>query len=257
MRSISFLLLFTYCTALTLAFTPFSAAAADADYGQQRLEKALERETDIQDRIEDWSREKQELMHRILRLKSEADWHKYRTAKYQEYIRRKNKRIDKLKREKERVNSLSRELEPYLDRVVADLAAFVESDLAFLARERQRRLKTLRQALGSYDTNLSDKLGRVLQAMQIEADYGRSVEVHTDSVQRDGQKIRVQVLRLGRVAKFYRSPDGEYAGRWTRSSGEWVPIDPAYAQAIRKAIRMTRDQAPAQLVELPIKGERQ
>jgi hypothetical protein len=257
MRISCFLFLTAACACFLLSSSPPQAIAESPDGAQQRLEKALEREINIQKEIRDWSQKKQELLHRILRLKSEADWHKYRHAKYAEYIRRERKTIDKLERKKESIKALSRELEPYLDRVVAELAAFVESDLTFLPRERQRRIESLRETLGSFDASLSDKLRRVLQALQIEADYGRSVEVRTHTVQRDGKKIRVQVLRLGRVAKYYRSPDGAYAGRWTRSSGEWEPISPDYAQAIHKAVRMSRDQAPAQLVELPVEGAKQ
>lgn len=255
MRITCFLFTVAACACFLISFSPPRAFAESADGARQRLERALEREIDVQQEIEEWSQKKQELLHRILRLKSEADWHKYRTTKYKEYIRNQKETIAELQREKENIKRLSRKLEPYLDRVVADLAAFVESDLAFLPRERKNRIATLRDYLGSHDKSLSDKLGRVLQALQIEASYGRGVEVRPGTVEREGQKIRVQILRLGRVAKFYRSPDGEYAGRWTRSSGEWEPISTDYAKAIRKAVRMTRDETPAELVELPVKGE--
>ncbi|MEF8942559.1 MAG: DUF3450 domain-containing protein [Desulfohalobiaceae bacterium] len=256
MRITCFYFLLAACACFLVSFSPYPALAESPDGPRQHLEQALEREIDLQKEIQDWSQKKQELLHRILQLKSEADWHKYRTAKYREYIRNQKETIAGLVREKENMGALSRKLEPYLDRVVADLAAFVANDLDFLPRERENRIASLRDVLGSHDKSLSDKLGRVLQALQIEASYGRGVEARSATVKRDGREIRVQVLRLGRVAKFYRSPDGEYAGRWTRSSGEWEPISPDYAEAIHKAVRIARDETPAELVELPVKGEK-
>ena len=249
--SIPVLAAFLVCLAL---FAASHAPAREAEEPGEKLFEALQKEAEAQEKIREWSQEKQDLLSRILHLKSELDWHKYRTQKHQEYISHSKQNIRQLEERIRDIKKLRRELEPYLDEVVQELASFRDSDLPFLKREREERMDLLRRVMSDYDLSLSDKLHRVLQALQVEAKYGSEIDSGTQTVSRDGEEMSVRTLRLGRIAKFYTCPEAERAGRLNPESGEWEAIPSRHAKAIDKAIRMSRQEHPSDLVELPVKG---
>jgi hypothetical protein len=91
-----------------------------------------------------------------------------------------------------------------------------------------------------------------MEAWQIENDYGRTIEAYTDELVIDGNTREVDVLRIGRVALLYQTPDGQVSGSWDTQSGGWVEVDSSYRNAIRNGIRLARNQIGPDLLLLPI-----
>jgi hypothetical protein len=108
--------------------------------------------------------------------------------------------------------------------------------------------------MNNYHLSMSEKLRRVLEALQVEARYGRSTGVDTRTLRVEGQTLQVQVLRVGRIARFYRSLDGEQVGRWNEAEDTWQPLSRDYSRSIKKAIDMAQRKQAVDLVDLPIGG---
>ena len=94
---------------------------------------------------------------------------------------------------------------------------------------------------------------RILEAYQIEMDYGRTLEAYRDELDADGVSRTVDLVRVGRVGLYYQSLDGAQAGYWDRHARGWIDVDGADRLAIRQALRIARKQTAPELlrVQLP------
>ena len=81
------------------------------------------------------------------------------------------------------MDRLRQGLEPYLDEVIERLAGFIEQDLDFLTEERNMRLQFISDSVNDYHITMSEKLNRVLEALTVETEYGRSVEVIPETLE--------------------------------------------------------------------------
>ncbi|MCP4720537.1 MAG: DUF3450 domain-containing protein [Desulfobacteraceae bacterium] len=68
-------------------------------------------------------------------------------------------------------------LDPQIEILYAQLEDIIRDYLPFLQGERNRRLAFLRRKLDKFKVGLGHRLGRLLEALQVEASYGQSVDV--------------------------------------------------------------------------------
>lgn len=146
------------------------------------------------------------------------------------------------------LDKAGQDLMPLMLRMTDSLEQFVDLDLPFLKQERQQRVAALKQNLGDAQLSVGEKFRRILEAYQIEIDYGRSLGV--ESAQLGEQQV--ELLRLGRVALYALSPDGSQARIWDATSGQWQELPRSARGAIREAIKMARELSPANVLELPV-----
>lgn len=152
----------------------------------------------------------------------------------------------------DRVTLVQREVLPLMNRMVDALETFVELDVPFLAEERRLRVEQLREMMGRADVSVSEKYRRVLEAYQIENEYGRTIEAYRGSVETDGRARTVDFLRVGRVALVYQTLDGSDQYVWNRENGSWERLPDRYRRSIREGLRIARKQAPPSLLTLPV-----
>src|SRR5262249_38297818 len=124
------------------------------------------------------------------------------------------------------------DLMPLMLQMVDSLQRFVALDLPFLAQERQERIANLQRAMADPSVNQAEKCRRVLEAYRVEADYGRGLGAERYEIKVDGHPKIVDVLRVGRVALLYRTPDGGEAGGWDPSVKQWRVLPARYGSAI-------------------------
>ncbi len=214
--------------------------------------EAIETESAAQKKLDAWDEERVRLQEEIRNLNTTIAWLTFRKEKYDAYIDRQQEAIDELKRKRKEMNRLHRELEPFLDECLVRLERLIGGDLPFLPEERRRRLDFLRESLNDYHIHLSEKLRRMIEALQVEAGYGRSIEVTETRLELDSGPVQVRVLRLGRMALFYQTPDCRISGRWNRHTEAWESIDPSYSRTLRQAMDMAQRKRAIELLNLPI-----
>ncbi len=147
---------------------------------------------------------------------------------------------------------LQRQVAPLMERMMVALEQFVSLDIPFQIEERQERLDTIRATFDDSSVNVAERFRLVLQAYQIENDYGRGIAHYTDTLEIDGVERDVDLLRVGRIALLYQTSDQSSTGVWDKSTNQWVALDDAYRRPVALGIRMAQDLETTQLLELPI-----
>jgi hypothetical protein len=105
--------------------------------------------------------------------------------------------------------------------------------------------------MGKADVAISEKYRRIVEAYQIELDFGRTLESYDGKLEGDAQGRTVKFLRIGRVALMYQTLDGEETGYWDKDKKGWV-VDNSYRAAIKKGIAVATKQGAPELIEAPI-----
>lgn len=147
---------------------------------------------------------------------------------------------------------LQRQIAPLMERMMAALERFVSLDIPFQIDERQARLNTIRNTFDDSSVNVAEKFRLVLQAYQIENDYGRGIDSYTDTLEIGGIERDVDILRVGRIALLYQTSDQTSTGVWDKAANQWVALDADYRRPVALGIRMAQQLETTQLLELPI-----
>jgi hypothetical protein len=102
------------------------------------------------------------------------------------------------------------------------------------------------------DVTDAERFRRILEAYQIENEYGRTLEAYTGDLELDGQARTVEYLRVGRIVLIYQTRDRNEVGFWNQESRSWQPLDSEYRSAVRQGLQMARKQTAPDLLRLPI-----
>jgi len=146
------------------------------------------------------------------------------------------------------IDRTERELTPLMLRMLDSLDRFVSLDLPFLKQERRERIDNLKRLMADPEAPVAERYRRLLEAYQIEIDYGRSLGVERALV----EDREVDVLRVGRIGLFYLSLDGENAGRWDAAGKKWESLDDDYRASLKKGLRIAREISAPDTLVLPM-----
>jgi hypothetical protein len=152
----------------------------------------------------------------------------------------------------DRVEIVGRSVTPLMLRMIAALEQFVKLDVPFLLDERTKRVEELNQTMSRADVSTAEKFRQIMEAYQIENEFGRTIEAYRGTLQVEGKEITVDFLRFGRIALVYQSLDESMAGTWNKQEKKWESLDSSYRSAIRQGMRIARKQAAPDLIRLPL-----
>lgn len=174
-------------------------------------------------------------------------------ARLEKQIASQDRRVAAIDSSLEEVVVLQRQLTPLLERMIDALAEFVELDRPFHLAERRERIAFLRASLDRADVSVAEKFRQVLEAYRIEIEYGRKIDTYRESIAVGGVEREVDVLRVGRIALLFQTPDLALSGQWNPGSKSWEELEGSeYRSAIRSGIRMANKQAAVGLLRLPV-----
>jgi hypothetical protein len=129
-----------------------------------------------------------------------------------------------------------------------ELVQFVASDVPFFKEERDQRIQRLRDLMAQVDASASEKFRRLIEAYQIEMEYGRTMSAYRQALP-DGREA--EIVRLGRVSLMYRTMEGGETGYWDNERKEWV-ADPDSARAIEEALAIAKEERAPDLITVPV-----
>ena len=162
--------------------------------------------------------------------------------------------IQSFQRDLQNVEGIKRAVTPLMEEMVANLEQLVAADIPFLPTERQNRIERLRRIMSDSSQNEASRYGLILEAFQIEADYGRSVDVYDGSIDVDGQEVQGEFLRIGRVALIFKTADDSILRIYDSEARQFVELPDSYLGDVRLATRIGKEQAAPNLIEIPVKA---
>jgi len=207
-----------------------------------------------QKRIDQLSQDTRELLQAYRRVTRELDSLRNYDEHLQRMVDAQQQAIDSLQAQLDGVQLTQRGVIPLLARMVDSLDRFVELDTPFLLDERRQRIAQLRELLHQPDASLADKYRRVMEAYQIETDYGRTLEAYRATLATGTGELSVDFLRIGRVVLLYRSLDGADAGVWDPRAQSWQVLPQQYQSALKQGFRVARKQTTPELLVLPVQA---
>ena len=160
--------------------------------------------------------------------------------------------MDKLDDQLTQVVVMQRQIPPLAQRMLEGLEKFVDLDIPFHLEERKQRLDLVRSSLSNPKVTASEQVRQILEAYNIESEYGRKIDAFESPIVIDGQEIVANVLVVGRIGMFYQTKDERTSGIWDKKTNDWVELDSGYRTAIRDGIRMAKKLAPTDMLMLPV-----
>jgi len=240
---------------MSILLAGWMVAASAQDSGQdarQDTEQAIDTRQGTQQRQDEWSDEKADLVRRFRSAKASVQWLNERKAEETAQAQALDDRVAELERRLDEADRLEGGMQDTLMVIFHRLEESVAASLPFLPEERNLRLASVQDELVRPDVTSAEKLRRLLEALQVEAGYASNVEVYQDMIEIDGEQIHADVLRIGRVALFWRTPDGNRVGNFDPAAGLWTELPGSAKRRIVLAMEMAVKMRPMELIDLPL-----
>ncbi|WEM45692.1 DUF3450 domain-containing protein (plasmid) [Photobacterium sp. DA100] len=141
---------------------------------------------------------------------------------------------------------------PLMYSMLDGLKINVELDKPIRKEERLERIQKLEKMMVQADISDAEKYRRILEAYQIELDYGTKMGIYQGQVALESGVLEADMLYLGRVSLVARSLDGKNYWSWNEKEFVWQSLDHAFASDINKAFAIASKQAAPSLITLPV-----
>lgn len=243
----------------SLVFGGVAIGQTSKETDQQKLEKVLTSQEQVnsqsaqaQKKVSDISEETRKLLDEYRMTLRKIDNTKIYNSQLEKLLADQQQEMKAIQMDIDSIRTTQREVVPLMMRMIATMEKFVQFDIPFLMEERQDRIAKLKAMMNRADVSTSEKFRRVLEAYQIENDFGRTIEAYRGLHQVNGKDLTVDFLRIGRLALIYQTLDGKQSGQWMPQQKQWLPLDDSYAKSIRKGLRIARKETAPDLMKLPI-----
>ena len=207
-----------------------------------------------QAKIDELKDDTRDLLSQYKRVMKIVDGLKVYNLQQERLIRNQNEELAELANSIDSVTVIERQIGPLIERMIDNLAKFVELDVPFLMSERDDRIAFLRETLDRADVSVAEKFSQVMQAYQVENAYGSTIEPYTDMINVNGKSTSVDMLKWGRVSLVFQTLNGETTGVWDNTKRDWVILGDEYRAGVRDALRIARKTKTADLVKLPVRA---
>lgn len=205
-------------------------------------------------RIDELSRETRALLEEYQDLQQGAQYQAAYSRELEQLAQAQEAKIASLNQQIAQARVTRQRILPLMRTMAEALEQFVILDLPFHHQERIASVLALRQRLDDPTLSAAVRFRLLLEAFQVEQDYGGTLEAWQAPLSLGGQQVSVEYLRLGRVALYYQTLDRQRSAIWDAASGTWVTLDARHNRSLAQAMRVARNQAVPQLLALPVQG---
>jgi hypothetical protein len=151
----------------------------------------------------------------------------------------------------DQVDVINRQIFPLMERMIDGLEQSINLDVPFLLEERQGRVADLKGIMERSDVSVAEKFRKVMEAYQIENEFGWTSEYFTQTLTIDDVTRSFNMLRIGRIGLYFQSDDAKVTGRYDIANRQFV-IDDSARNEIRKGLRMARQLIAPELISIPV-----
>ena len=243
-----------YVALLALISALFFAEDSELDQILNENTDNINLSEESQQEVDSLATEKDSLLAEWKVVVKQVEGLKIYNAQKRRQIKAQEERLVTLEEQTRQVIVIQRQIPPLMERMADSLEQFVNLDAPFSLDERVNRVNQVRNTLSDPKVTASEQVRQVLEAYNIEREYGRTIETYEDAIVLDGEEKVVNILRIGRLALLYQLKDQSEAGIWDTETNQWVKVD-GYRIPVRDGIRMANKVAPLDLLSVPVKFE--
>jgi hypothetical protein len=232
--------------------TAVSIVNADADLlneGRSGIDKGVSQSIQSQQIVDSLDDAYQVLLQDYRATNSEIDQLKLYNKQMMAIVENQKSEITKIDQQVREIEFTEQGILPLMSQMLDSLEQFNQLDLPFLQKERATRLSKLRELMTRADITVSEKYRRVLEAFQIENEYGRTLETYREKAD---DNIVYDYLRIGRTVLYRITLSGNTAWAWSKDLSQWLALDSSLLRDVRKAQDVARQTAAPELLILPI-----
>lgn len=160
--------------------------------------------------------------------------------------------IDSFHQQLDEIGATRQGVVPLMYRMLAALETHIENDRPIRPAARAQRLEQLNAMMAQADVSDAEKYRRILEAYQIELDYGSKLGSYQGELEVAGERLQVEQLYLGRAVLLARSLDQQQYWTWDQASGQWQAMDRAAGLKADQAYALARQSVAPSLLELPV-----
>ena len=247
--------LFAAALLLPLSFSTMAGPDEDAKKHREALGTAAETHKSSessQKRVSRYDEQTRKLREQFLTTTLKTEKLNVYVKQVEELLSQQAGKKADIERQMVELQEVERDVLPLMQEMIDTLADFVGLDLPFKADERVERIEKLRETLKDPEQAVASKYRKILEAWQKELDYGNAIGAWRQDLLLGVESRTVDFLHVGRVAMFYQTLDGKESGMWNHKTKRWEIVSAGYSPAIRRGIRMAREQAAPDLLDLPV-----
>ena len=211
----------------------------------QLAETSQKKVTGLADKTRDIVGEYREVLRKI----ENAKVYNHQMA---ELIQSQSEEKEKIKNNIVELKETNKEIIPFTLKLLASFKEFVSLDMPFLKEERAKRVEGLDVLMKKGNVTTAEKFRKVLEAHQIENDYGRSMETYKGLHKIGEREMTVDFLRVGRVFLGLQSIDGKFSAYWDKQSSSWKEMSGSEASALTNGIKIAQKTKAPDLLKLPV-----
>jgi hypothetical protein len=236
--------------ALPLGFSTMAAAQTveSAANAQVAVDKAA---ATSQDRINQLLDKTQDAAAKYAQSLAEAESMEKYNTQLGDQVKQQEEEMVSIEKQLLDIATTNREVQPLMQKMVDTLQEFVALDVPFLLEERTDRVESLQSLMAQADVAISEKYRRIIEAYQIELEYGRTLDAYEGLLGEGADARTVDFVRLGRIALMYQTLDGAETGYWDAQQKKWI-VDNSYAHAVSEARRVAKKDGAPDLLTVPV-----
>jgi hypothetical protein len=227
----------------------FSAVAATIDDVGKTSKQWLTEQAESQKRIDALSDENRNLGDAYRTTLRETEGLKLYLQQLRAQLKSQEEEMVTLRQEAAELDRTNIEIMPFMQRMLTALEQFVALDVPFLIEERKARVAKLKEMMPRADVTVSEKFRRIVEAYQIEMEYGRTIEAYRGTL----KDREVDYLRVGRIGLMYQTPDGNETGYWDTQKKAWVEDDD-FEDGVTQGLKIARKQVSPDLLVVPVQS---
>lgn len=204
-----------------------------------------------QQRINAVDDETQKLLSEYRRAVADTESFVAYAAQLSRQIESQNEELGEIERQLGEIEATSRSITPLQQKMLETLKQFVQLDVPFLLDERTARIATLEEMMNRADVSISEKYRRIVEAYQVEMDYGRTLEAYEAKFGGAEEDRTARFLRIGRVSLLYQTLDGHETGYWDAQARRWV-VDNSYAHSFKEGVAVASKTSAPEMMLAPV-----
>ena len=236
-----------------MALSASNFATADALTDLQKAEAQIfKASVKSQNKIDSIYEQTQELLAEYRNVVDEAEVLRGYNDHVQRMVDDQKANIASLERQIAGIDKIKQGVVPLMYKMIDTLETFIDLDVPVNLESRKERIAGLRNIMDDSNVTTSEQFRLVLEAYEIEANYGTIFDAYQGELDLNGNKITVDFVHMGRVALVAQSLDYKNAWVWNNQTRSWDELGEEYQKTITDTIRMARKQLPMDLTKLPV-----